>query len=172
MKAGIEKYAVAVRDDGGLLLFLWVKCSEGGDFYGFLPRPHDTSINAHASYHADGQFHVKSHDMAARNKIMAQTRQKPDQSFVGAENLLDQTIRQRTSRDIGRLCDPREWSDVFEFHVSAIRSGAHYTRVSIDLVSPGCSPNFVPNVRIVSQRKFRTVVPFVVATLYEMPHGG
>ena len=172
MTAAMEKYAVAVRDGDGLFLFLWVRCSERGEFYGFLPRPHDPCIDAHASYHADGQFHVKSHNMTARNKIMAQTRQKPDQNFVGAENLLDQTIRQGTSREIGLLCDPREWSDVFEFHVSAIRSGAHYTRVSIDLVSPGCGPNFVPNTRIFDQRKFRTVVPFVVATLYEMPHGG
>ena len=172
MTATIEKYAVAVRHDDGLFLFLWVKCSEDGDFYGFLPRPHDPSINAHASYHADGQFHVKSHNMAARNRIMAQTRQRPDQDFVGAENLLDQTIRQGTSREIGLRCDPHEWSEVFEFHVSAIRSVPHYTRVSIDVVSTGCSPNFVPNARIVSQRKFRTVVPFVVATLYEMPHEG
>ncbi len=63
-KVRVEKrYAIAVRDGVHLFLFMCVKWTErlnAGEFFAFLPRPHDTSINAaHASYHADGGYHVK-----------------------------------------------------------------------------------------------------------------
>jgi hypothetical protein len=169
VKVSVEKYAVAVRDAACLFLFLWVKRSEAGDFYAFLPRPHDTSINAHASYHTDGRFHVKSHDMSGRNKIMAQLKQKPDQNFVGTEHLLDQRIDQAGSRAIGEECDPNEWCEVFEIPVSELGNGTYNTHVSADLVSHGNGPNLVPNARVIRQRKCRHSPPFVVLTLYEMP---
>jgi len=83
------KYAIAVRDEGNLFVFMWVKRSMIGEVFAFMPRPHDSSINAHASYHADGRYHVKSHNMDDRNKIMYQKKQKPDQNFIGAEHVLE-----------------------------------------------------------------------------------
>ena len=165
----VEKYAVAVRDGACLFLFLWVKRSEAGDFYAFLPRPHDTSINAHASYHADGRFHIKSHDMSGRNKIMCQLKQKPDQNFVGAEHLLEQRIDQGGPRAIGQKCDPNAFSEVFEIPVSELGTGELNTHVSADLVSHGHSPNLVPNARVIRQKEYRDCVPFIFFTLYEMP---
>jgi len=170
MKARVEKkYAVAVRDGPGLLLFLWVKRSEVGDFYAFLPRPHDTNINhAHASYHVDGRYHIKSHNMSGRNKIMYQQRQKPDHSFVGTGHLLEQTITLANVRSIGHECDPNEFSEVFEISVLELETRT-YTRVTSDVVSPGHGPNLVPGARVIRQKEYRDSFPFVVLTLYEMP---
>ena len=137
MKVRVEKkYAVAVRDGAYLFLFLWVKRSEAGDFYAFLPRPHDTSINAHASYHANGMYHIKSHDMSGRNKIMQQLRLKPDQNFTGTKHLLEQTITLANIRAIGQECDPNKFSEVFEIPVSELETRT-YIRVTADLISPG-----------------------------------
>ena len=163
-----ETYAVAIRDGADLFLFLWVKRSKSG-VYAFLPRPHDTSINAHASYHADGQFHIKSHEMSARNKIMSQLKQRPNQDFVGTEHLLEQRIDQASPRAIGEKCDPSAWSEVFEIPISELGNVAYIRHVSADLVSPGNSPNFVPNARVIKQIVYRKSFPFIVLTLYEMP---
>ena len=169
MKVRVEKkYAVAVRDGACLFLFLWVKRSEAGDFYAFLPRPHDTSINAHASYHANGMYHIKSHDMSGRNKIMQQLRLKPDQNFTGTKHLLEQTITLANVRAIGQECDPNKFSEVFEIPVSELETRT-YIRVTADLVSPGYGPNLVPDARVIRQRDYRDSFPFIVLTLYEMP---
>ena len=169
----VEKYAVAIRDGACLFLFLWVKRSEAGDFYAFLPRPHDTSINAHASYHADGGYHIKSHDMSNRNRIMCQHKPRPDQNFAGTAHLLDQKIDQEGPRAIGQECDPGAFSEVLEIPVAELGTGQLNTHVSADLVSHGHGPNLVPNARVIRQRVYRDSVPFIVLTLYEMPpHGG
>ena len=173
MKVSVEKrYVIAVRDGTCLFLLLWVKWvdrSEAGEFFAFLPRPHDTSINAHASYHADGGYHIKSHDMSRRNRIMRQLKQKPDQNFVGTAHLLEQRIDQGGPRAIGQKCDPNAFSEVFEIPVSELGTGEINTHVSADLVSHGHGPNLVPNARVIRQREYRNSFPFIVLTLYEMP---
>jgi hypothetical protein len=169
MKASVErKYAVAVRDGTCLLLFLWVKRSKAGELFAFLPRPHDTSINAHASYHADGGYHIKSHDMSSRNKQMSQLKQKPDENFEGTEHLLEQTITLPNVRSIGQECDPKEFSEVFEISVSELETRT-YVRVTSDVVSPGHGPNLVPGARVIRQKEYRDSFPFIALTLYEMP---
>ncbi|MBI2802981.1 MAG: hypothetical protein HYX63_22395 [Gammaproteobacteria bacterium] len=169
MKVSVdEKYAVAVRDGARLLLFLWIKRAATGDLYAFLPRPHCTSINAHASYLVDGKYHIKSHNMSGRNKIMYQQRQKTDQHFVGAENLLEQTITLSNARSIGHECNPTEFSEVFEISVPELETTT-YVRVTSDVVSPGHSPNLVPGVRVIRQKEYRHSFPRIVLTLYEMP---
>ena len=168
MKTQIEKYAVAVNDEGVLRLFLWAKRSETGDFYVFLPRPHDRHINAHSSYHADGQFHVKSHDMSGRNKIMQRQSQKPDQFFSGTENLIDQTVTLNHVRSIGEICAQHKYTDCFVIDSSRLQQYG-YIRVTADLVSYESGPNLVPNAHVLEQRKFRASPPFLAITLYEMP---
>jgi len=171
-----KRYAIAVRDEADLFLFMWVKWEESsnaGEFFAFLPRPHDTSINAHASYHADGGYHIKSHHMSNRNRIMRQLKQRPDQNFVGTAHLLDQRIDQNGPRAIGQKCDLGFFSEVFEIPLAELRTTELNTHVSADLVSYGHGPNLVPNARVIRQKEYRDVFPFLVFTLYEMPtHGG
>jgi hypothetical protein len=168
-KVSVEKqYAIAVRDEACLFLFMWVKWvkrPESDEFFAFLPRPHDTSINAHASYHANGRYHIKTHNMP---KIMYKQKRKPDRSFAGTENLLEQTITHAKVRSIGQKCDPNEFSEVFEIPVSELETRT-YILVTADLVSLGHGPNLVPNARVIRQKEYRDVFPFIVFTLYEMP---
>ena len=164
-----KKYAVAVRDGAHLLLFIWVKRSDG-EFFAFLPRPHDKSINAHASYHADGSYHFKSHGMSKHNS-MRQEKQKPDQNFTGTEHLLEQTITLANVRSIGQDCDPNEFAEVFEIPVNELKTKT-YIRVTADLVSRGHGPNLVPDARIIRQTNYEDSFPFIILTLYEMPPHG
>ncbi len=163
-----EKYAVAVRDGPSLFMFMWVRHSESGDFYAFLPRPADTSIDAHASYHADGQYHIKSH---GTQKIMHQHRQKPGPKFSGTEYLLDQRITRIGPRSIGQRCDQTEWSAVFEIPVSDLGDGnVQNTHLSADLIADGAAPSLVPDARVIRQTRYGVSSPFLALTLYEMPH--
>jgi hypothetical protein len=162
-----ERYAVAVRDGKRLFLFMWVERSKVGDVYSFLPRPHEPSINAHSSHHASGEFHVKTHGLP---QIMHQRRQKPDQNFAGANNLLDQKITQTGVRAIGQDCELAEWSDVFEIASSDLGDGsAHNTHVTADIIADGSKPELVPNARVIRQARYRHSSPFLVFTLYAMP---
>ena len=61
---GEYRYAVAVRDDVGRWLTLWVRRSPTGEVFIFQPRA-DRSWNPHTSYHLDGTLHLKSHDQDA-----------------------------------------------------------------------------------------------------------
>jgi hypothetical protein len=162
------KYAIAVRDEDNLFVFIWVKRSMIGEVFAFMPRPQDPSINAHASYHADGRYHVKSHNMDDRNKIMYQKKQKPDQNFIGAEHVLEQTITLSNVRSIGMKYNPSEFSDVFEISANELETKM-YVRVTSDLVSPGHGPNLVPGARVIQQKECRSYSPYIVFTLYEMP---
>ena len=164
----LEKYAAAVRDRATLFLFMWIKRSESGDFYVFLPRPDDTSIDAHASYHADGQYHVKSHGTP---KIMHRRKQKPADQFTGTEYLLDQKLTQTGPRSIGQVCLEEDWSGVFEIPGSDLGDGpSHNTHLSADLIASGAVPSLVPNARVIRQVQYRAYCPFLILTLYEMPH--
>src|SRR5260221_4520798 len=102
-----EKYAVAVRDAGGLHLFMWVRVPLRSEFFTMLPRPRDPSINAHASLHADGSYHIKSHGLP---RCMERQKQKPDGTLVDTEHLMDQGLNRAGVLSIGENCDPREWN--------------------------------------------------------------
>ena len=160
----IEKYAVAVRDAGDLFLFMWVRCSMRGEFFAMLPRPHEPSIDAHASLHADGRYQVKTHGLP---KIMFRQKQKPDHALVGTEHLLDQGLTQSGPRSIGQLCDPGAWSGTFEISVDDLLAGkTHRTHVSADIVGHRSSPNLIPEALVLQQASFRASPPFLVFTHY------
>ena len=169
-----RKYAIAVRDGSNLFLFLHVRRSPGGEYFAVLARP-DRSINAHASYHADGRFHVKTHNMDSRNKIMCCRKQKPDGNFRGAENLLDQSINQAGPRAIGLECDSNKFDAVFEIPLADLGTRTASTRVtvdthvSIDLVSDSYLPHLVPDARVICQAEYRDFFPYILITLYAMP---
>jgi hypothetical protein len=61
MIPGEYRYAVAIRDDSGLSLTLWVKRSPKGEFFVMAPRA-EPGWDPHVSYHEDGTFHSKSFD--------------------------------------------------------------------------------------------------------------
>ena len=173
MKVSGEKtYALAVRDGGCLFVFLWVKRSVkrsgASEFFAFLPRPHDPCIDAHASYHVDGRFHWKTHEQYGAPKFNCTLKQKPDQNFRGTRHLLSHKIAPRDPRNIGKKCDPNEYSEVFEIPISELRTGKVITRVSADLVSPDHSPNLGPDIRVIRQREYQDAFPFIVLTLYEV----
>jgi hypothetical protein len=169
------RYVIAVSGSDGLFEFMSVrrsiKWSGACEFFAVLSRPHDRCnrpINAHASYHADGTYHIKTHEKRGLPKIMTHRRQKPDQHFRGTEHLLAQKIAPWHARDIGIPCDPTKYADVFEIPVAALREGEVITRVSADVVSPGYSPNLGPDIRIIRQREYQDAFPFIVVTLYEV----
>jgi hypothetical protein len=166
------RYAIAVRDDDGLFVFMWVKHSvkhsEVSEFFVILPRPHDRRIAARASYHADGRYHIKTHERLGAPKIMTQHRQKPDQNFVGTAHLLAQKLAPWDARAVGMTCDPTTYADVFEIPTAELREGEVITRVSTDVVSPGYSPDLGPDIRIIRQKEYQDVFPCIVVTLYEV----
>jgi len=160
--SGEKNYAIAVRDEGDLFLFMWVKHSHKGEFFVMLAPPYDV----HASYHADGISHKKTHEKRRLPKTMTQRRQKPDQHFVGTAHLLEWKLPPRLARDLGQPCNPTNYTDVFEIPCAELREGAVLTRVSVDVVSPGHSPILMPDIRIIRQRKYQDGFPFIVVTLY------
>ena len=166
--SGEKRYAIAVRDKGHLFVFMWVRYSQKGEFFVILPRPHDRRIAARASYHANGRYHIKTHEKLGFPKIMPQRRQKPGQNFVGTEHLLAQKIAPWHARDIGVTCDPKKYTDVFEIPVADLREGQVITRTSVDVVSPGYNPNLGPNIRIIRQKTYQDGFPFIVFSLYEV----
>jgi hypothetical protein len=80
--------------------------SPKGEFFVFLPRA-DGAWNPHASLHANGRFHQKSHG----NSIMPQQRQRPD-SIKGSETL--GAYSGYGPKTVGCVCDPRDFNGVFE----------------------------------------------------------
>ena len=73
-QAGQFRYAVAIEDGATLWLTLWVKRNSRGESFILYPRGNG-SWNPHASYHRDGTYHQKSHNL----KSMVQKRQPLDQ---------------------------------------------------------------------------------------------
>jgi hypothetical protein len=172
-KVSVEKrFAIAVRDGGRLLLFMWVKWVEGstsGEFFAFLPRPHDTSINAHASYHADGGYYIKSHDMSNRNRIMRQLKQRPDQNFAVQHIFWTRGLVKKGPVQSDKCVIPTLSLSSSRSPSIELGNGELNTHVSADLISHGHGPNLVPDARVIRQKEYRDVFPFIVFTLYEMP---
>src|SRR5258706_6215726 len=162
-----EKYAVAVRDAGGLHLFMWVRVSLRSEFFTMLPRPRDPSINAHASLHADGSYHIKSHGLP---RCMERQKQKPDGTLVDTEHLMDQGLNRAGVLSIGENCDPREWNGVFEIPIADLANGPNHTsHVSADLIGRGGKPTLFPEAPAIDQTIFRQNYPLLVFTHYFLP---
>ena len=162
---GEENYAVAVSDTDGLFLFLRVKRSAKGEYFVFMPLPSDSLVDAHVSYHADGSFHVKTHEKYGAEKFMVEKRQKPDQNFMGTEHMLAQRVGRE--RGITTRCDPVQYSGVFQISAKELDSDRP-VRVSIDLVSEGVRPDLGAGVHVLRRDTYGTVPPFIAISLYEV----
>ena len=162
---GEENYAVAVSDTDGLFLFLGVRRSVKGEYFVLMPRPSHSLINAHVGYHADGAYHVKTHEAYGTEQFMKEQRQRPDHSFIGSEHMLAQRIGR--NRGIAPRCDPAQYSSVFQISAKELDSD-RAVRVSIDLVSEGVRPNLEHGALVLRRERYGTASPFIAISLYEV----
>ena len=64
------------------------------------------------------------------------------------------------------MSDPNKFSEVFEIPVSELGVREIIIHVSLDLVSHGYGPNWVPNALVIRQREYWDAFPFIVLTLF------
>ncbi len=155
-KVGEYRYAVAIEDDRGLWLTLWVQRSPKGEYFVFQPR--DKEWDPHASYHINGNYHQKSRNV----KLAHQQRQRLDR-FSGAEHL-----GFFYGHDVEMaVCYPEAFTRVIRVPPGILEpmSGA----VLIDLVEPGEAPaphhRCVPGLQIVKEEAFRDCSPWIVIAI-------
>jgi hypothetical protein len=154
-----QRYAVAVREGSDLWLVLWVRRSPEGDFYVMLPRE-DRKWNVHASYHHDGNHHLKSYG----GEILPSKRQSLTEKFIGTEQII--SYFGFDVKYVGAVCDPAAFSKVVELPTGIL--GAHDGGITIDLVEPGCNPASFPWAKIHKQEFIRDTPPWVVITVGSM----
>lgn len=160
---GKYRYAVAVRDDSGLWLTLWVNRSPRGEFFVMLPRC-DPEWNVHTSYHLDGTLHMKSHG----HKTVETTCQPLTGVFRGTLSL--GAYGGHGPRGIGAICDPKAFSGVVEVAPGVL--GPIHGTVTVDLVEPGHEPMAFPG-KIITEQVFRDILPWLVirvGSLSANPH--
>jgi hypothetical protein len=154
--AGEYRYAVAVREDSGLWLTLWVRRSPKGEFFVFQPRG-DGDWNPHASLHADGTFHLKSW---GRRTLPARTAQRPD-SVRGCEPL--GAYAGHGPKTVGAVCEPGDFTNIVEVPPGIL--GPRNGTVTVDLLEPGADPLRHPGALVLSQL-FTDVAPHVLIRVF------
>jgi hypothetical protein len=155
-RAGESRYGVAVREGSDLWLALWVRQSPKGEFFVMLPRP-DGQWNPHNSLHGDGTFHGKSHD----HKMFAQQKQRPD-SIRGSEHL--GSFGGYSPKAIGALCDPADFTGVFEAPSSVL--GPRNGVICVDLLERPDSPSLEQPFEEVARHLFGDVAPYVLVRVF------
>src|SRR5215472_17143345 len=104
---GEYRYAVAVRENGDLWLALWIKRSHKGEFFVMYPRG-DRKWDVHASYHLNGQLHIKD-----RKQAKVETTVQPlNGTFRGTVDL--GTYSGHAPKEVGAVCDPTDFNSVIE----------------------------------------------------------
>ena len=145
---GEYRYAVAIRDEKGLWLTLWVRRSKNGEFFVMAPRG-DKEWDPHTSYHLDGKFHSKSF-----GKKFEHTKKQPlNGSFQGTENLGGYGGH---SASIGAICDPNAYNGVVEVTPDELTKGS----VVVDLVQPSHKP--IEWLNVTRETIFTDFVPHLV----------
>ena len=157
------KYAVAVREQDELLLFLRISRDPHGDVYVNFPRDYDPQWNPHASYHASGQHHQKSFN----HKALVRHDQKPDENFVGTRNVVTTGIAAHEPRAINLICEPTAFDDVFEIPATALKPDTYKTLLSVDVIEPGCAPIITPGATILHDYTFNGRHPWILVTLFD-----
>jgi hypothetical protein len=161
MEPGEYRYAVAVREGGGLWLALWVKRNEKGEFFVFQPRSDPAWKTPHTSYHEKGRFHSKSFGDRART---IKTLQPPREDFRGAVQLGIYAGHDPLKEGIP--CDPAEFSGLVEVPSGVL--GPRKAVVIVDLVEPGCEP--LPALYpVVQHQTFQDFEPWLVIRIENRP---
>jgi hypothetical protein len=127
MIPGEHRYAVAIRNNLGLWLTLWVRRSWKPEFFVIIPRA-EPGWNPHTSYHFNGTLHAKSFG----TKVLKQKRQPLTGPFRGTEHL---GAYAGHGASIGAVCDPTTFSGVVEAAPDVL--GPREGQVVVDLVEPG-----------------------------------
>jgi hypothetical protein len=157
-----KEFAVAVRDNDALRLFLSLKRVSSGDVYvDRLIDDDDGKRNSHASYHASGLMHHKSYNKASIRRM----RQKPDAAFTGTEWVDGSPISLQGARILDKVCHLEEYAGVFEIDASDISPTYEncWTSIMIDLLAPGESP--IPSGFELRRMIIRDRVPYISITL-------
>ncbi len=118
-------FAVAARDEGNLWLILRIKRSPSG-YYVLVPHP-DRKWDAHASYHADGRFHIKTHGLQPLPPRQCQSLDE----FRGSKHLGNFNVG-----NVGIVCEPSKYAKVMEVPADRLRGRV----VAVDLIEPSCKP--------------------------------
>ncbi len=147
---GEHRYALAIRDNSGLWLTLWVRRSLKGEFFVMAPRA-KPGWDPHVSYHEDGTFHSKSFG----KKHLTQQRQPLTGAFKGTEHL---GAHGGHGVSIGAVCDPTAFTKVIEVAPDAL---TNEDQVVVDLVEPGHEPLSWPG-KLVKKVVFKDATPWVV----------
>jgi hypothetical protein len=134
--------------------------SRRGDIYVLLPRD-EPGWDPHASYHQDGMRHVRSHN----GRYLLDQRQRPDESFRGAESVFALAIQPGEVGLLKTPCTPEQFSDVFEFNRKHLPLEEHHV-LAVDLVEPGHEALTGPWREVVVQKWFRDAVPWILVTLW------
>lgn len=153
-------YAVAIRDHEDLRLVCRIRRSPGRDVYVLFPRD-EPGWDPHASYHRDGVRHVRAHG----GRYLVDQRQRPDESFRGAESVFALALQPGEVPRLKTPCRTDRFSEVFEIAGENFPPEEHHTLV-VDLVEPGHGALAGPWREVVAQRSFRDNVPWILVTLW------
>jgi hypothetical protein len=153
---GEHLYAVAVREGSDLWLTMWVRHSWKGEFFAVLARQ-DRQWDAHASYHRDGNLHIKNDD----GKCMSRKCQPLTGVFRGTQPLV--TFAGYGPKSVGAICDPGAFTAVVELTPGIL--GPRDGQITVDLVEPNCVPAASPWTKIVERRVFHDTFPEVMITV-------
>lgn len=154
-----NRYAVAVRESDVLYLALWIRISPKGEVFIMLPRGRGL-WNPHASYHADGTFHQKSHD-----KAWSQRKLQPLAGFKGAEHL--GAYAGYSVKAVGAICVPADYTQVLEIEKGVL--GPRDGSIVIDLVEPGLKPLAVSPMKVIHERTFSEREPNLIVRVCVSP---
>jgi len=157
-------YAVAVRDGNELFLFLTIARAPAGDVYVNILHgqngPEWKPWEPHASYHASGQHHQSSFD----RKGLVFKRQRPDQNFRGAENVVTMPFPASEAHRLNKPCNSADFHSVLEISTNDL--AAANTDISIDVAAPNAGAIIRPGAKIIQQIEFKDAVPWILVTVF------
>ncbi len=160
---GNVKYAVAIRN-GGPFLYLRITRHATGDVYVVhVTHPAFRKRALHASYHADGWYHLKSYG----HRLLIRRGSRPDANFRDPVTFWGMSIA--AGDGFATPCNPADFDEVFEIPMSSLSASTvvRRTQLEVSLVGPGELP--VPSWGNVlwHRRYFRDRVPWIVVSLYD-----
>jgi hypothetical protein len=156
-------YAVAVKDGADLFLFCRVRRNKKGELFVAIPRYGVPGWGPHSSYHANGRYHVKTHNRAHHPRCL----QKPDANFKGIENLATLGIAAHEPRETNAPCKVNSFREIFEIPVSELRPEEYRTHLAVDAAEPGVQPGLFQGAEILRRATFKDAIPWIVITLYD-----
>jgi hypothetical protein len=156
-------YAVAVRESNELFQFLTIARDPQGNVYVNILHnrqgPEWERWKPHASYHASGQHHQKSFG----HKSLVFFRQRPDENFRDAVNVVTMAIPVDEPRRLNKPRDTTEFHDVFEIQTTDL---AEDTQIAIDLTEPHGDAIITPGAQIIGQIAFTDAIPRILVTIF------